>query len=124
MALQPRSLRQERIDLGNPRSNRPNDSLALRHCALPEPLKPDGSEPRAPSPTRDSPAFPVLHFGTPYLLPLVWFDLVQGCRDHIEGLPLFREVCSMGSLVKKRRKKMSKHKYRKRLKANRHKRKK
>jgi len=30
----------------------------------------------------------------------------------------------MGSLVKKRRKKMSKHKYRKRLKANRHKRKK
>ncbi|MEX1280737.1 MAG: AURKAIP1/COX24 domain-containing protein [Acidimicrobiia bacterium] len=29
----------------------------------------------------------------------------------------------MGSLVKKRRKKMSKHKYRKRLKANRHKRK-
>lgn len=32
------------------------------------------------------------------------------------------EVC-MGSLIKKRRKKMSKHKYRKRLKANRHKRK-
>jgi hypothetical protein len=30
---------------------------------------------------------------------------------------------SMGSLIKKRRKKMSKHKYRKRLKANRHKRK-
>ena len=30
---------------------------------------------------------------------------------------------TMGSLVKKRRKKMSKHKYRKRLKANRHKRK-
>ena len=29
----------------------------------------------------------------------------------------------MGSLVKKRRKKMSKHKYHKRLKANRHKRK-
>ena len=29
----------------------------------------------------------------------------------------------MGSLVKKRRKKMSKHKYRKRIKANRHKRK-
>ncbi len=29
----------------------------------------------------------------------------------------------MGSLIKKRRKKMSKHKYRKRLKANRHKRK-
>ncbi len=29
----------------------------------------------------------------------------------------------MGSLVKKRRKKMSKHKYRKRLRANRHKRK-
>jgi len=27
----------------------------------------------------------------------------------------------MGSLIKKRRKKMSKHKYRKRLKANRHK---
>ena len=34
------------------------------------------------------------------------------------------EVCSrMGSLIKKRRKKMSKHKYRKRLKANRHKKK-
>ena len=33
------------------------------------------------------------------------------------------EVMNMGSLVKKRRKKMSKHKYRKRLKANRHKRK-
>jgi hypothetical protein len=33
------------------------------------------------------------------------------------------ESC-MGSLVKKRRKKMSKHKYRKRIKANRHKRKK
>ncbi len=33
------------------------------------------------------------------------------------------EVFCMGSLVKKRRKKMSKHKYRKRLKANRHKRK-
>jgi hypothetical protein len=30
----------------------------------------------------------------------------------------------MGSLIKKRRKKMSKHKYRKRLKAKRHKRKK
>jgi len=30
----------------------------------------------------------------------------------------------MSSLIKKRRKKMSKHKYRKRLKANRHKRKK
>ena len=39
------------------------------------------------------------------------------------GLPLFCEVFKMGSLVKKRRKKMSKHKYRKRLKANRHKRK-
>ena len=34
-----------------------------------------------------------------------------------------RIIC-MGSVVKKRRKKMSKHKYRKRLKANRHKRKK
>lgn len=34
------------------------------------------------------------------------------------------EGCArMGSLIKKRRKKMSKHKYRKRLKANRHKRK-
>jgi hypothetical protein len=31
------------------------------------------------------------------------------------------EVSCMGSLVKKRRKKMSKHKYRKRIKANRHK---
>lgn len=36
----------------------------------------------------------------------------------------FQRGLSMGSLVKKRRKKMSKHKYRKRLKANRHKRKK
>lgn len=35
-----------------------------------------------------------------------------------------RGLHSMGSLIKKRRKKMSKHKYRKRLKANRHKRKK
>jgi len=33
-------------------------------------------------------------------------------------------ITCMGSVVKKRRKKMSKHKYRKRLKANRHKRKK
>lgn len=34
------------------------------------------------------------------------------------------EVCTrMGSLIKKRRKKMSKHKYRKRLKQNRHKKK-
>lgn len=33
------------------------------------------------------------------------------------------EGCCMGSLIKKRRKKMSKHKYRKRIKANRHKRK-
>lgn len=34
-----------------------------------------------------------------------------------------RDRC-MGSLIKKRRKKMSKHKYRKRIKANRHKRRK
>jgi hypothetical protein len=34
-----------------------------------------------------------------------------------------RVEVSMGSLIKKRRKKMSKHKYRKRVKANRHKRK-
>jgi len=33
------------------------------------------------------------------------------------------EKVSMGSLIKKRRKKMSKHKYRKRLRANRHKKK-
>lgn len=33
------------------------------------------------------------------------------------------KLCGMGSLIKKRRKKMSKHKYRKRLRANRHKRK-
>ncbi len=33
-------------------------------------------------------------------------------------------ITCMGSVIKKRRKKMSKHKYRKRLKANRHKRKK
>ena len=45
-------------------------------------------------------------------------------RDHVSGFPPSREVYSMGSLIKKRRKKMSKHKYRKRLKANRHKRKK
>lgn len=38
--------------------------------------------------------------------------------------PFKRGLFNMGSLVKKRRKKMSKHKYRKRLKANRHKRKK
>jgi len=36
---------------------------------------------------------------------------------------LFDVKDSMGSLVKKRRKKMSKHKYRKRIKANRHKKK-
>jgi len=42
------------------------------------------------------------------------------------GPPTFRTTrfTCMGSLIKKRRKKMSKHKYRKRLKANRHKRKK
>ena len=38
-------------------------------------------------------------------------------------LPTRNRGFCMGSLVKKRRKKMSKHKYRKRLKANRHKRK-
>jgi hypothetical protein len=36
---------------------------------------------------------------------------------------LVRGLNYMGSLIKKRRKKMSKHKYRKRIKANRHKRK-
>ena len=42
----------------------------------------------------------------------------------IEGsFPLRQRGFCMGSLVKKRRKKMSKHKYRKRIKANRHKRK-
>jgi hypothetical protein len=35
-----------------------------------------------------------------------------------------RGVACMGSVIKKRRKKMSKHKYRKRVKANRHKRRK
>ena len=39
------------------------------------------------------------------------------------GSRLFDEGL-MGSVIKKRRKKMSKHKYRKRIKANRHKRKK
>ena len=39
------------------------------------------------------------------------------------GFPYRFRGCCMGSLVKKRRKKMSKHKYRKRIKANRHKRK-
>jgi hypothetical protein len=38
--------------------------------------------------------------------------------------PISIGIDCMGSLVKKRRKKMSKHKYRKRIKANRHKRKK
>ena len=49
--------------------------------------------------------------GLPYVL-----RATNLCRPQSEG--------SMGSLVKKRRKKMSKHKYRKRLRANRHKRKK
>jgi hypothetical protein len=40
----------------------------------------------------------------------------------LEGGPRIEGL--MGSLIKKRRKKMSKHKYRKRLRANRHKRKK
>ena len=49
---------------------------------------------------------------------------VSGAHRPSYGLPICQlEVC-MGSLIKKRRKKMSKHKYRKRLKANRHKRKK
>jgi hypothetical protein len=46
---------------------------------------------------------------------------VRRCRPR--RVPDVSEV-SMGSLVKKRRKKMSKHKYRKRIKANRHKRRK
>jgi hypothetical protein len=58
------------------------------------------------------------------LLSLRRFDLAPADRDHWKVFPPFREEKSMGSLVKKRRKKMSKHKYRKRLKANRHKRKK
>jgi len=49
-------------------------------------------------------------------------------RDRFGRLPIAgqtpKQEVSMGSLVKKRRKKMSKHKYRKRIKANRHKRKK
>ena len=40
------------------------------------------------------------------------------------GFPTSQRGFFMGSLIKKRRKKMSKHKYRKRIKANRHKRKK
>jgi hypothetical protein len=55
---------------------------------------------------------------------LDWFDLIPGSRHHWRVFPLPERSNSMGSLVKKRRKKMSKHKYRKRLKANRHKRKK
>jgi len=46
---------------------------------------------------------------------------------HVPGshTPILQmRITRMGSVVKKRRKKMSKHKYRKRLKANRHKRKK
>ena len=45
---------------------------------------------------------------------------------HVPGshTPILQmRITRMGSVVKKRRKKMSKHKYRKRLKANRHKRK-
>jgi hypothetical protein len=51
------------------------------------------------------------------------FDLTRRARDHGTRSPLSDRGFCMGSLVKKRRKKMSKHKYRKRLKANRHKRK-
>ena len=46
-----------------------------------------------------------------------WFGHPVGVSNFTKVL----EVC-MGSLIKKRRKKMSKHKYRKRIKANRHKR--
>lgn len=53
-----------------------------------------------------------------------WFDLTPGQRDHYGRSSPSQRGLSMGSLVKKRRKKMSKHKYRKRIKANRHKRKK
>jgi hypothetical protein len=51
------------------------------------------------------------------------FDLAADRRDHCTSPPFRIRGFCMGSLVKKRRKKMSKHKYRKRLKANRHKRK-
>jgi hypothetical protein len=51
------------------------------------------------------------------------FDLAAERRDHCACPPFRIRGFCMGSLVKKRRKKMSKHKYRKRLKANRHKRK-
>jgi len=45
---------------------------------------------------------------------------INGSRVPLQSII---EVVRMGSLIKKRRKKMSKHKYRKRIKANRHKRK-
>lgn len=55
--------------------------------------------------------------------PRFGFDQVGETNDHWRQSPR-PEVCPrMGSLIKKRRKKMSKHKYRKRLKANRHKKK-
>lgn len=47
----------------------------------------------------------------------------SGAPATIRGIHLVTRRISMGSLVKKRRKKMSKHKYRKRIKANRHKKK-
>ena len=50
--------------------------------------------------------------------------MTKGAGPTIIGVSPRQKVCPrMGSLIKKRRKKMSKHKYRKRLKANRHKKK-
>jgi hypothetical protein len=49
---------------------------------------------------------------------------VHGAAGVLFAFSTSKETPPMGSLVKKRRKKMSKHKYRKRIKANRHKRKK
>lgn len=46
---------------------------------------------------------------------------VCGAPPHAQQSYFHRPRMRMGSLIKKRRKKMSKHKYRKRVKANRHK---
>ena len=56
-----------------------------------------------------------------------WFEVSNGSISNPSKLKKLANTDFledfMGSLIKKRRKKMSKHKYRKRLKANRHKKK-
>ena len=60
-------------------------------------------------------------------LPQAWFEVSNGSISNPSKLKKLANTDFledfMGSLIKKRRKKMSKHKYRKRLKANRHKKK-